>query len=772
VSNRLPIPGGDDGDWGTILNDFLDVSLNGDGTIQTSAITAAGGVTSVNGQSPSSGSVTLTAGNVGAPTTLAGDSDVSLTSPSNGQGLLYNSGSSKWTNQTLPTAADATTSSKGVVELTNDLGGTAALPTVVSTHLSSALPINQGGTGSTSQNFVDLTTSQSIGGTKTFSGEVIVPAPTNTTDAATKHYVDTTVASGAPNATTSAPGLVQLSGDLSGTASAPTITATSNVETIISANTTVAGALPKSGGTMTGPIIGFEDKGGQVFNVKAYGATGNGSTDDTTAIEAAITAASVSGGIVYLPQGIYMVSSTLTINSYAVSLVGAGQSATTIMPTSGFTGDVIRWTIVPFTITPAGKIADLMILGTNCGNNACGIHVGDIVGARLDNVIVQYFYNTGSIGIHVDNVTSWTEEMVWTNVSLIVNLTNVLFDVNGGMASWDYNRIQIRVFCDGAQTALQFQGGGEYYNGFIGMTGNLTGDGAVAFNVVGTCYITDNLYDIAMEANGGTVTGLKMPANAAQLTGNGVIDLSNSSSGTFTSSSSGDIYNFIGLFQCPGISRAINGTGVIGGLGVSVPYAWGGNNNSAICATITDSIDTCFGVLVKNAGSGNSLELQDNAGNVKALITQGGSLTASNFSGSSSGTNTGDQTLSGLGGMPLTGGTFTGTVTSNLIIDSNNAVVVTANAGTCSAAYRLNTFTNSSAATMAITIATAGATGGQMMVIRIYDASGATETIGWTNTENSAVAAPTTSNGSTTLPLTVGFMFNSATTRWRCLVVA
>lgn len=50
-------------------------------------------------------------------------------------------------DQTTP---DATTGSKGVVQLTNDLGGTASAPTVTSTHLSSALPINQGGTGQAS----------------------------------------------------------------------------------------------------------------------------------------------------------------------------------------------------------------------------------------------------------------------------------------------------------------------------------------------------------------------------------------------------------------------------------------------------------------------------------------------------------------------------------------------------------------------------------------------------------------------------------------------
>jgi hypothetical protein len=41
-------------------------------------------------------------------------------------------------------------------------------------------------------------------------------------------------------------------------------------------------------------------------------------------------------------------------------------------------------------------------------------------------------------------------------------------------------------------------------------------------------------------------------------------------------------------------------------------------------------------------------------------------ITASNFSGSSSGTNTGDQTLAGLGGLPLTGGTLTGRLTINV----------------------------------------------------------------------------------------------------------
>ena len=98
-----------------------------------------------------------------------------------------------------------------------------------------------------------------------------------------------------------------------------------------------------------------------------------------------------------------------------------------------------------------------------------------------------------------------------------------------------------------------------------------------------------------------------------------------------------------------------------------------------------------------------------------------------------------------------------------------NTVAVSSNAGTCSALYAINNFTNSSAATMAITLSTTGAVDGQEMIVRVYDFSAASQTIGWTNTENSGVSAPTTSNGSTTLPSTVTFQYNSATSKWRCI---
>ncbi|HUC87789.1 MAG TPA: hypothetical protein VMR95_01410 [Candidatus Binatia bacterium] len=41
MAQRLPVPGGDDGTWGNVLNGFLGVSLNSDGTLSTSAVTTA-----------------------------------------------------------------------------------------------------------------------------------------------------------------------------------------------------------------------------------------------------------------------------------------------------------------------------------------------------------------------------------------------------------------------------------------------------------------------------------------------------------------------------------------------------------------------------------------------------------------------------------------------------------------------------------------------------------------------------------------------------------
>lgn len=69
------------------------------------------------------------------------------------------------------------------------------------------------------------------------------------------------------------------------------------------------------------------------FSVRDYGAVGDGTTDDTTAIKATITAAGV-GGLVWFPQGSYRVSSPITPLSYQT---WQGQSPQSTIITTLFT---------------------------------------------------------------------------------------------------------------------------------------------------------------------------------------------------------------------------------------------------------------------------------------------------------------------------------------------------------------------------------------------------------------------------------------------------
>ena len=127
-------------------------------------------------------------------------------------------------------------------------------------------------------------------------------------------------------------------------------------------------------------------------------------------------------------------------------------------------------------------------------------------------------------------------------------------------------------------------------------------------------------------------------------------------------------------------------------------------------------------------------------------------------------------TLTALAATPTTAANWDYTLVE--FIGINNAITASANAATASLAYKTNTVTNNSAATLTITLPTAGAVDGEMRVVRVLDFSAAAQTITWVNTENSTVTAPTTSNGSTTLPITAGFQYNAGTSKWRCIASA
>jgi hypothetical protein len=260
--SRLPVVGQDDDIWGEILNDFLTVEHNNDGTLKRAG-SIASAVQSVNGENGPT--ITLTAGDVGAATDSAvvhktgAETVAGVKTFSSSPIVPTPTASGEAANKTYVDsvvaggAVDASTTTKGIVQLAGDLAGTASSPTVPG--LSGKEPTIAAGTtaqywrgdkswqtlSKTAVGLANVDNTSDINkpistatqtalnakaplASPTFTGTVTVPAPSAGTDAATKTYVDSAVAgSTAPDATTSSKGIIQLAGDLSGTAAAPTV---------------------------------------------------------------------------------------------------------------------------------------------------------------------------------------------------------------------------------------------------------------------------------------------------------------------------------------------------------------------------------------------------------------------------------------------------------------------------------------------------------------------------------------------------------------------
>lgn len=144
----------------------------------------------------------------------------------------------------------------------------------------------------------------------------------------------------------------------------------------------------------------YSDKLSDIVNAADFGAVGDGVTDDTLSIQAAIDAIQTrGGGAVFLNEGTFKVSSTLTITKSNTLLIGAGGD----MPHDGGTGSdaatKIKWagaingTVVNVrTVAGVGNskvygsaVRDLEIDGSALAG--IGLLVYSIFGSRFENVL-------------------------------------------------------------------------------------------------------------------------------------------------------------------------------------------------------------------------------------------------------------------------------------------------------------------------------------------------------------------------------------------------
>lgn len=172
-------------------------------------------------------------------------------------------------------------------------------------------------------------------------------------------------------------------------------------------------------------------------NARAFGAIGDGTTDDTAALQAMIDSCGSSGRAGYIPKGSYRLTAALSMAVAGVKIFGDGQNETTILAPLT-TANAVN-------VTAAGcEVADLGVDGryaSQVAGNQIGVRV-DSGGDRctLSNLYVRNTALHGIYGYQVDDIVvdSCRVEHLMTAASKVQSVpspTTTTFGVAIGMAS-------------------------------------------------------------------------------------------------------------------------------------------------------------------------------------------------------------------------------------------------------------------------------------------------------------------------------------------------
>ena len=166
-----------------------------------------------------------------------------------------------------------------------------------------------------------------------------------------------------------------------------------------SASTVIA-----TGGTIARTLAArFADE----FNAKNYGAKGDGVTDDTSAIERWLTAASSIGGTAYAPSGNYILSSSLiqTIAGVSVNIRGDGPGNTKFTFTGATNGVMITLSRTSGA-WGAVRISDITIVRNPTSPAQANTGLSIVADPTAG---IQYFGNTGisDVNLDINGTAAW-----------------------------------------------------------------------------------------------------------------------------------------------------------------------------------------------------------------------------------------------------------------------------------------------------------------------------------------------------------------------------
>jgi len=269
------------------------------------------------------------------------------------------------------------------------------------------------------------------------------------------------------------------------------------------------------------------------YNVKAaaYGAVGDGSTDDTAAIQAAVDVAEAAGGgTVYFPAGTYKIATGVTIDSDNIHILGDGIGATVIgwQDGNGAGGDNSNGDYI-FTITDANNVSFEKVSLTNGPSEDIGAtntpNAGGIItatGSTKIRIRDCYLYEIGgSYGFVIRKcsnvkVTDTTFYMIsYAGMMVLdtcfdIKVTGCTFDTTNS-SDTGYNRY---LFATGATTLLSADGTNAYFLKDLLVSGNTFKDNAVWEGI-------DTHGGDRITITNNTVTGCYIGINAINATSSG-----------------------------------------------------------------------------------------------------------------------------------------------------------------------------------------------------------------------------------------------------------
>jgi len=198
-------------------------------------------------------------------------------------------------------------------------------------------------------------------------------------------------------------------------------------------------------------------------NVLDYGATGNGTTNDTTSIQNAANAISSTGGVLYFPPGNYLISSAISISN-STQILGAGGIA-------GMQSGGTSFNIAISTVTSNSLTANAFTIGAdNCSvDNICirnsntsgtfpssgaGIVLNKSIGFRMNDASVLYFYD------NINFVNGWDWKIDGCHFSFPVRYNMRIQDVALPDAG-DQSITSSWFYCNSTSaTSLRYESGG------------------------------------------------------------------------------------------------------------------------------------------------------------------------------------------------------------------------------------------------------------------------------------------------------------------------